>query len=178
MLSYKKPSFWLIAVVLVTAVVVGFGLFADPMPSKPDDKTIISRLWENKTDYVGDNSKVGAIISLLTFPQNIVYDTFELFTDSEPYGITVNLKTDTKTKNFYSDETNQQQFKDNAIIMFALIRNVEYINFNLDDGLAPYSMQYTREWANQQYGKDVRDFAVSKEELSKLINGISANGKN
>lgn len=37
MLSYKKPSFWLIAVVLVTAVVVGFGLFADPMPSKPDN---------------------------------------------------------------------------------------------------------------------------------------------
>lgn len=37
MLSYKKPSFWLIAVVLVIAVVVGFGLFADPMPSKPDD---------------------------------------------------------------------------------------------------------------------------------------------
>jgi hypothetical protein len=55
------------------------------------------------------------------------------------------------------------------MIMFALIGNVEYINFNLDDGLAPYSMQYTRGWANHNCGKDVRDFAKSEEEFGKLI---------
>jgi beta-lactamase regulating signal transducer with metallopeptidase domain/ketosteroid isomerase-like protein len=177
-LNYKRPTFWVIAVTLVAVIVVAVGLFTNPIKSKPDDNILTSRLLQNKTEYVGNNSKVGAIISLLTFPKNIVYDSFELFTDSEPFAITVNLKTDTETRNLYSGEANQQQFKDNAIIMFALIGNVEYINFNLDDGLAPYSMQYTREWANYQYGKDVRDFAISKEEFSKLINRLSANGKN
>jgi len=176
-LSYKKPAFWVIAVALVAAVVVGFGLFANPITAKSDDESLASRLLKNKTEYVGNNSKVGAIIYLLKFPENTVYDFFELFTDSEPFGIAVNLKTDTETKNLYSDEANQKQFEDNAVIMFALIGNVEYINFNLDDGLAPYSVRYTREWANHRYGKDVRNFAVSKEELSKLINGTSADGK-
>lgn len=177
-LNYKRPTFWVIAAALVAAIIVAAGLFTDPITAKPDDNTLASQLLKNKTEYVGNNSKVGGIISLLTFPKNVAYDSFELFTGSEPFAITVNLKTDTETKNSYSGEANQQQFENNAIIMFALIGNVEYINFNLDDGLAPYSMQYTREWANHQYGKDVRDFAVSKEEFSKLINGTSSNGEN
>lgn len=177
-LNYKKPTFWVIAVALVAAIVVGVGLFTNPITAKPVENSLTSQFLKNKTEYVGDNSKVGGIISLLTFPKNITYDSFELFTDSEPFAITVNLKTDTETRNLYSDEANQQQFQDNAMIMFALIGNVEYINFSLDDGLSPYSIQYTRGWANHQYGKDVRDFAKSKEEFSKLINGTSAIGKN
>lgn len=77
-----------------------------------------------------------------------------------------------------SGEANQQQFQDNAVIIFALIGNVEYIDFRLDDGLAPYSMQYTRGWANHKCGKDVRDFAKSKEEFGKLINATSTFGQN
>ncbi|WP_246552286.1 M56 family metallopeptidase [Vallitalea pronyensis] len=170
-LNYRKPRFWVIVVALVVAIVVSIGLFTDPITVKEDNNSLTSQLLKNKTEYVGDNSKVGSIISLLTFSKNITYDSFELFTDSKPFSITVNLKTDTETRNLYSGEANQQQFQDNAMIMFALIGNVEYINFNLDDGLIPYSMQYTREWANDQYGKNVRDFAKSKEEFSKLING-------
>lgn len=154
------------------------GLFTNPIVPKPDDSSLAVQFLKYKTEYAGDNSKVGGIISLLTFPDNTAYDSFELFTDSEPFAITVNLKTDTETRNFYSGEANQQQFQDNAMIMFALIGNVEYIDFSLDDGLSPYSMQYTRGWANYKYGKDVRDFAKSKEEFGKLINAASAVGKN
>jgi len=52
--------------------------------------------------------------------------------------------------------------------MFSLIGNVEYISFTLDDGLEPYSIRYTREWANNQWGKDVRDFAKSEEEFRQV----------
>jgi len=61
--------------------------------------------------------------------------------------------------------------------MFSLIGNVEYISFTLDDGLEPYSIRYTREWANNQWGKDVRDFAKSEEEFSKLIDAAYGIGK-
>jgi beta-lactamase regulating signal transducer with metallopeptidase domain len=172
-LNYKKPTFWVLAVAIILAVVVAVGLFTNPITAKPDDNSLAAQLLNNKTEYVGDNSKVGAIISLLTFPENIEYDSFALLTESEPFGITVNLKTDTETKELYSDEANQQQFRNNAAIMFALIGNVEYIDFNLDDGLTPYAVHYTREEVNRQYGKDVRDFAKSKEEFSKLINGLA-----
>ncbi|RXE57849.1 M56 family metallopeptidase [Acetivibrio mesophilus] len=177
-LNYKKPTFWLIGTALVVAIAVGVGLLTNPASAKPDDDSLLSQLLKNKTEYVGNNSKVGSIIFLLTFPEDIAYDSFELFTDKEPFGVAVNLKTDAETKKLYSGEVNQQQFQNNAMIMFALIGNVEYINFRIDDGLAPYSIQYTREWANNQCGKDVRDFAESKEELSKLISGTYNIGEN
>lgn len=177
-LSYKKPAFWVITVALALAIVVGFGLLANPYVAKPDEDKYISQLLKNKTEYVGDNSKVGGIIFLLKFPKNVSYDFFELFTDKEPYGVNINLKTDTETKNLYVGEENRQQFQNNAVIMFSLIGNVEYISFTLDDGLEPYSIRYTREWANNQWGKDVRDFAKSEEEFSKLIDAAYGIGKN
>jgi len=128
------------------SIVVGFGLLANPYVAKPDEDKYISQLLKNKTEYVGDNSKVGGIIFLLKFPKNVSYDFFELFTDKEPYGVNINLKTDTETKNLYVGEENRQQFQNNAVIMFSLIGNVEYISFTLDDGLEPYSIRYTREW--------------------------------
>ena len=88
------------------------------------------------------------------------------------------MKSDTETKNLYVGEENRQQFQNNAVIMFSLIGNVEYISFTLDDGLEPYSIRYTREWANNQWGKDVRDFAKSEEEFSKLIDAAYGIGKN
>jgi len=108
-LNYKRPTFWLTAVALAVTIVVAVGLFTNPITAKPDDTTLISQLLENKTENVGNNSKVDAIISLLTFPEKVVYDSFELFSDSKPMAITVNLKTDTETRNFYSGEANQQE---------------------------------------------------------------------
>jgi len=68
-LSYKKPAFWVITVALALAIVVGFGLLANPYVAKPDEDKYISQLLKNKTEYVGDNSKVGGIIFLLKFPK-------------------------------------------------------------------------------------------------------------
>jgi len=83
-LNYKRPTFWLTAVALAVTIVVAVGLFTNPITAKPDDTTLISQLLENKTENVGNNSKVDAIISLLTFPEKVVYDSFELFSDSKP----------------------------------------------------------------------------------------------
>lgn len=176
-LNYKKPTFWIIFVALVSSIALAIGLLTNPISIKPYNKSLVTQLLKNKTEYVGNNSKIGGIIYSLTFLENIVYDSFELKTTSEPYSIIINLKTDGDTVDLYRDEVNQEQFRDNAIIMFALIGNVENINFNIDDGLAPYSIQYTRGWANKLYGIDVRDFAESKEEFSKLINDILPNDK-
>ncbi|MFA9379793.1 MAG: DUF5301 domain-containing protein, partial [Acetanaerobacterium sp.] len=48
--------------------------------AKGIDYPYIERLLEHRTPYVGDNSEVGAILSLLSFPQDVQYDHFALHT--------------------------------------------------------------------------------------------------
>ncbi len=87
------------------------------------DVNYTKKFFSYKTPFVGNNSKVGGIISLLKFPSEINYNSFELFTKAEPYEITINLKTDTKTKAYYRDSDNQSEsqsvFRHNAIILLS-----------------------------------------------------------
>ncbi|NLN48857.1 MAG: DUF4825 domain-containing protein [Clostridiales bacterium] len=115
----------------------------------------LENLWEARTKYVGDNSAVGKIIGSLQFPDGVFYDSFELHTSEHPYGITINFKTDTGTRNLYSGADNESPFRFNAMIMFSLIENAEYISFSLDDGIyEPYSLQYTNGMAEAIFGED------------------------
>lgn len=185
-LNYKRPVFWgvFIAVILVLAVSVVLVTnpyegaqgksFSIPMSffnpfNRHKSLTTAEKFLKHKTDYVGDASKVGGIIYLLDFPEKVNYDHFELYTDSIPYAVTVHLKTDTQTRNYYTGALHQASFKKNAIIMFSLIGNVDYINFNLIDGKNDYSMQYTRDEANMTMRKDVRDFSKGNNEFEQLL---------
>jgi bla regulator protein BlaR1 len=185
-LNYKRPVFLgvFIAVILVLAVSVVLVTnphegaqgksFSIPMSffnpfNRHKSLTTAEKFLKHKTDYVGDASKVGGIIYLLDFPEKVNYDHFELYTDSIPYAVTVHLKTDTQTRNYYTGALHQASFKKNAIIMFSLIGNVDYINFNLIDGKNDYSMQYTRDEANMTVGKDVRDFSKGNNEFELLL---------
>ena len=117
----------------------------------------LEELWSARTKYVGDNSAVGKIISLLQFPEGVIYDGFELYTRERPYAVTVKFKTDTETRNFYSGSDNQFPFQINALIMLSLIENVEYITFSLDDDIYdPYSIQYTTDMAKMVLGDNYR----------------------
>jgi len=143
------------------------------------DRDVITaeKFLKYKTDYTGDASKVGNIIYLLDFPEKVKYDHFELSTDSIPYAITVHLTTDTQTRNYFTGALHQAPFKKNAIIMFSLIGNVDYINFNLNDGKNEYLMQYLRDEADMTVGKDVRDFSKGKLEFTQLLKILNGMGE-
>jgi len=169
-LNYKKPGFWVICLACILVVAVSVVLAANPS-NKSQNPSLASadKFLEYKTDYVGDASKVGNIIWLLNFPEKIEYDYFELHTDNAPYGITVHFKTDASTKDYYAAALNQAPFKKNAIIMFSLIGNAGYLNFDLNDGENSYIVKYTREQADAAIGKDVREFAVDQNKFSLLL---------
>jgi len=172
-LNYKKPVFWVICSACILVGVISIVLAANPL-NKPQNISLTSaeKFLEYKTEYVGDASKVGNIIQLLEFPEKVEYDYFELHTENVPYGITVHLKTDTQTKNFYTGANlalNQTPFEKNAIIMFSLIGNVDYINFNLTDGKNDYLIQYTKDQADAMMGKDVREFSGEKLTFARLL---------
>ena len=52
----------------------------------------IPDLSQYKTDYVGDSSKVINIVSGQEYPEGYSYDSIEIQSETEPYGVTVFLK--------------------------------------------------------------------------------------
>lgn len=47
------------------------------------------QLWEARTKYIGNNSAVGTLISLLPVPKHVNYDHFKLNTSKQPYEIEI-----------------------------------------------------------------------------------------
>lgn len=81
-------------------------------------------LYSNKTQYVGDNSKVISIVSQLDY-KNMSYDSLEILSEKKPYGLIVNLK---------SGELDSYNLKKQATLTFSLIDNLEYIEYkSVDD---------------------------------------------
>lgn len=145
-----------------------------PFVSKEKEKAYdVNTLWENRTKYIGDNSAVGNIISALIFPENIIYDGFELYTEEYPYTITVHLKTDTETRNFYSEPLHQHIFTQNAVVMFSLIENAEIIQFVFNDGVNSNTFQLANGTASAFLGEDYFARTETREGLEKVIKDIS-----
>lgn len=173
-LNYKKPAFWIIIVALAAVSAVWVGLAANPQNnSKPQD-SIAANLLKHRTEYVGNNSKVGGIIHALKYPDQVKYNSFELYTESPPLSITINLDTDTETRNFYSGALNEGPFRQNAIMMFSLIHNVEDITFGLNDGKNPYSIQFTRDAADSFVDGDVWSYSASPGQFETLLQMIES----
>ena len=128
-----------------------------------------------RSKYVGNNSAVGNIISNLTFPDKITYDSFELYTNAQPYSVTVNFKTDRATQEYYSDEANQQEFLKNAFIMFSLIENVEYITFSLDtEESDPFTFEYISDQAKSLLGENYFEQTNNIDSFTSVLDVISA----
>ena len=104
----------------------------------------------------------------------MTYHSFELYTEGPPLMVTVKLDTGTETRNFYTGAMNEGPFRKNAIIMFALIQNAEYITFELDDGTNPYSMQFTRDMADRFVDGDVWSYSSSPEQFETLLQMVES----
>ena len=87
----------------------------------------IPDLSQYKTDYVGDSSKVINIVSGQEYPEGYSYDSIEIQSETEPYGLTVFLK----------DELSAVKLEDelqvNADMTFDLIGNLGTIDYKTAD---------------------------------------------
>ena len=87
----------------------------------------IPDLSQYKTDYVGDSSNVINIVSGQEYPEGYSYDSIEIQSETEPYGLTVFLK----------DETSAAKLEDelqvNADMTFDLIGNLGTIDYKTAD---------------------------------------------
>lgn len=118
-------------------------------------------LLEYRTPYVGNNSKVVNIINLL--PLSKWRQEVSLQTGNTPYGITVNY-------DFRATDLTKEQvkgtFSSNAVVMFALIENVDLITFTsqfsggVTDTVVVARIQVQQEFPLKlwEYSKDLSTF--------------------
>ena len=95
-IHYKKPAVWAAVMVAVAAVIIGACLLTKPAEDKSGYPLDAKELYALRTEYVGDNSAVGAILDALGMPE--MGDTADsgtyaysirLDTNREPMGVTV-----------------------------------------------------------------------------------------
>lgn len=106
----------------------------------------VKKLLKYKDSYVGDNSAVGNILSLL--PASAFSEGFSLKTDKKPYEIVVNYKPNKhlgikEYNRFWNSKDPNEILEKNAMVFFSLIPNVEIISLNVDN-IGEESYKYSR----------------------------------
>jgi len=118
-----------------------------------DTDSYDAKLYQYKNTYVGDNSKLSAIINLLPYT-GLPVQSLELQTDHAPYGITVNYQVDSRTNYRFRDDISTA-WNQNAAVMFSLITNADEIVFRLHDEYGEFTWSYyNRENLSKRWGME------------------------
>lgn len=80
-------------------------------------------LYDFKTKYVGDNSKVGNIVSNIEFNEDYNFEKIKIMSEEKPYGLIIYLSEEIKKEDQY-------EFELDSLMIFSLIENLEYIKFS------------------------------------------------
>lgn len=92
-------------------------------------------LSQYKTDYVGDAPNVVNIVSHQKYPEEYSYDSIEIQSETEPFGLTVFLKGESSVAKL------EDELQSNAEVTFDLIGNlgtITYKNADSRDIIASY----------------------------------------
>ena len=129
-LHYKKPALWAAVLLVIAAAVIAVCLL-----TKPQSKTLTDpgqwdarQLYALRTQYVGDNSAVGAILDALGFAdEHGCSYGIRLTTDNEPMGVTVCYTFEDALPE-RSVEWNRQMAQRSYVVM-ALVDNIEWVSW-------------------------------------------------
>ncbi|MDD3833481.1 MAG: DUF4825 domain-containing protein, partial [Oscillospiraceae bacterium] len=183
-----KAAFLLFIVSLLAIILITRFLISD-QNSDVNDQIIAGKnsgstleynvdfLLENKTEYIGNHVKVGALNRCLPLPENLTRGILKLSTEKPPYKATYHYHLINDSKGINEDGllyNNEERFLKNSILLFALIDNADEISHlgywnNKALSSLPFFYTYTRADAERVVGLDVRQFAISKEKLAELI---------
>jgi beta-lactamase regulating signal transducer with metallopeptidase domain len=181
-LNYKKPAFWSVVIAVVAVIGIGVGLVANPrINAAGKSSTAVSNavqdIYRYRTQYVGDNSKVANISYRLQMPKSLTHTGIELYTSKAPYSLNIVYKTTPAVRASFSKDENQTVFDQNAILMFALIKNADSVRFVINDGKQDLIIKRTRDWANKKMAKDVWESSSTVEKFTALYQEIFVSTK-
>ena len=124
-------------------------------------------IYEYKTKYVGDNSKVINILSNLKYPKEISYNSVQILSEKEPYGILVKL-------NINSGKIPEKnEFLKNSAVLFALIENLSFVKYE-DVSNNKIIAEFTRDeidnYLKAEVNKNTKEIGMNKKEFVKYLN--------
>ena len=124
-------------------------------------------IYEYKTKYVGDNSKVINILSNLKYPKEASYNSVQILSEKEPYGILVKL-------NINSGKIPEKnEFLKNSAVLFALIENLSFVKYE-DVSNNKIIAEFTRDeidnYLKAEVNKNTKEIGMNKKEFVKYLN--------
>ena len=121
----KNKSRFILMILLIT---VGFTLIScNKSTVKNEETDIVSSLYQYKSNYIGDNSNASSLVELLPYAE--YKKGIELSTTEKPYGMKVIYELKDSSVNVADMKT---EFYNNALIIFSLIENVDYVDFAIE----------------------------------------------
>ena len=124
-------------------------------------------IYEYKTKYVGDNSKVINILSNLKYPKETSYNSVQILSEKELYGILVKL-------NINSGKIPEKnEFLKNSAVLFALIDNLSFVKYE-DVSNNKIIAEFTRDeidnYLKAEVNKNAKEIGSSEKEFVKYLN--------
>ena len=124
-------------------------------------------IYEYKTKYVGDNSKVINILSNLKYPKETSYNSVQILSEKEPYRILVKL-------NINSGKIPEKnEFLKNSAVLFALIENLSFVKYE-DVSNNKIIAEFTRDeidnYLKAEVNKNAKEIGSSEKEFVKYLN--------
>lgn len=124
-------------------------------------------IYEYKTKYVGDNSKVINILSNLKYPKETSYNSVQILSEKEPYGILVKLNIDS------GKIPEKNEFLKNSAVLFALIENLSFVKYE-DVSNNKIIAEFTRDeidnYLKAEVNKNAKEIGSSEKEFVKYLN--------
>lgn len=120
-------------------------------------------LYDFKTDFVGDNTKVSQIVSKEVYPKNFEIGEIKILSEKEPYGLKVFCKN-------FEDIEKEDLFK-NAATTLALIKNLD--NLSYVDAEEKEIFSFSRAEVEEELQKNdtsLDKISESQESLENFIN--------
>ena len=116
---------------------------------------------------MGDNSKVINILSNLKYPKEASYNSVQILSEKEPYGILVKL-------NINSGKIPEKnEFLKNSAVLFALIENLSFVKYE-DVSNNKIIAEFTRDeidnYLKAEVNKNTKEIGSSEKEFVKYLN--------
>ena len=146
-------------------------------PNKEEDIDTgkMNELYKLRGTYIGDNSKVGNIINLLDFPEELTPNGMELITKEEPFGLRINFQASDEIIAKYMSTSTDYVWRPQSLILFSLIDNLEYIQYGINSDDVRITASYiNRQVANSltmsTLGNKVSEVTGSKKLFKEFYN--------
>ena len=153
-MNRKKPALWITGSFVLATLLLGIGSAVLPKAGAAGTNTA-QVLYARRTQYVGNASNTAAIADRLPLPEGLVRNGISLSTTRVPYTAEIAYRPAEGKDQKNSDADCREVLDRNAVLMFALIQNLDQVDFRLEQEDGGSAVSRTREWADKVMGRNV-----------------------